>query len=109
MKTFGWQPTTRQNITDGRRHKWLLASRSAAGVSVGSWTTVRVHCVCVGCLGAWVYVVCNHIQGVNVMAVDGVGQWMWAVGEIGTGLGNVLGNRVVCLFRYPVSFSGRIP
>ena len=54
------------------------------------------------CLGAWVYVVCNHIQGVNVMAVDGVGQWMWAVGEIGTGLGDVLGNRVVCLFlRYP--------
>ena len=35
------------------------------------------------------------------MAVDGVGQWMWVVGEIGMGLGNVLGNQVVCLFRYP--------
>ena len=58
--------------------------------------------MCMGCLGAWVYVVCNHIQGVNVMTADGVGQWMWAVGEIGTGLGNVLGNQVVCLFlRYP--------
>ena len=37
-------------------------------------------------------------MGVNVMTVDGVRQWMWAVGEIGMGLGNVLGNRVVCLF-----------
>ena len=37
-------------------------------------------------------------MGVNVMVVDGVRQWMWAVGEIGTGLGNVLGNRVICLF-----------
>ena len=26
---------------------------------------------------------------------------MWAVGEIGMGLGDVLGNRVVYLFRYP--------
>ena len=77
---------------DGCHHAWSLASRSAAGVSVGSWTTVRVHCVCMGCLGAWVYVVCNHIQGVNVMVADGVGQWMWAVGEIGMGLGDVLGN-----------------
>ena len=59
---------------------------------------MRVHCVCVGCLGAWVYVVCNHIQGMNVMAADGVGQWMWVVGEISTGLGDVLGNRVFCLF-----------
>ena len=60
--------------------------------------TVRVHCVCVGCLGAWVCIVVTVYMGVNVMVADGVRQWMWAVGEIGTGLGNVLGNRVVCLF-----------
>ena len=49
---------------DGHCHTWLLVSQSAG----------RVHCVCMGCLGAWVYVVCNHIQGVNVMAADGVGR-----------------------------------
>ena len=48
---------------DGRHHMWSLASQSAG----------RVHCMCMGCLGAWVYIVCNHIQGVNVMAADGVG------------------------------------
>ena len=57
-------------------HTWSLASRLVVGVSVGSWMAVRVHCVCVGCLGAWVYIVCNHIQGVNVMVADGVRQWM---------------------------------
>ena len=48
-----------------------------------------------------VCVVVTMYMGVNVMSADGVRQWMWAVGEIGTGLGNVLGNRVVYLFRYP--------
>ena len=52
------------------------------------------------------YIVCNHIQGMNVMAADKVRRgwsqvWMWVVGEIGMGLGNVLGNRVVYLFWYP--------
>ena len=43
----------------------------------------------------------NHVHGRECHGGGWSWAWMWAVGEIGTGLGNVLGNRVICLFWYP--------